>query len=446
MRAWWCLLLLLPATAWADYKTDYRDGVAAAERQEWAKVEGLMRKAIAAQPNPDPKAKIRMYGQRYVPYLPQFYLGQAAFSRNDCSTALGLLEDARNSNAVKGLREADRQAMMVRTCRAKLGTAVATATPATSPVPPVATPVKPAPTAPNTRPAPTPPAAPIAAARPVASAFDGVKLTSLRTRLDRANAALSNVLRSVNDPLMAAGRNNWRRQYDSLATQTKQLGDRLRNAAALRSSDELLRAEGEIAALEPGISKLGAELNSAIGLARGTALADARSGLERALTEGQRMLDGSSAPAADIQAMRQALEQARGTLSTNDIERLNGAARLVEAKARGLTAAQARGALAAQVRARLLPLANAYLSGDFQRVLAWSDEQALRLVPQAHAQALLMRAAARFEVYVLGGERDLAQLEQVRVDIRGAQQISADLQPNQHAYAPRFRALFASTR
>jgi len=144
--------------------------------------------------------------------------------------------------------------------------------------------------------------------------------------------------------------------------------------------------------------------------------------------------------------MRQALEQARGTLSTNDIERLNGAARLVEAKARGLTAAQARGALAAQVRARLLPLANAYLSGDFQRVLAWSDEQALRLVPQAHAQALLMRAAARFEVYVLGGERDLAQLEQVRVDIRGAQQISADLQPNQHAYAPRFRALFASTR
>ena len=57
-----------------------------------------------------------------------------------------------------------------------------------------------------------------------------------------------------------------------------------------------------------------------------------------------------------------------------------------------------------------------------------------------------MRAAARYELYVLGGERDMALFEQVRVDLRAARRISDQLQPSKNAYSPRFRALFASTR
>ena len=67
-------------------------------------------------------------------------------------------------------------------------------------------------------------------------------------------------------------------------------------------------------------------------------------------------------------------------------------------------------------------------------------------MPQAHAQALLLRAAARFELYVLGGERDLAQFDLIGQDIRAARRLSDGIRASESAFPPRFRALFASTR
>ena len=79
--AW--VLLALPALAYADYKSDYREGLIAAERQEWVRVEQWMGRAIAARPQPDANDKVRGQGARSVPYLPQVYLGLAAFSQMD---------------------------------------------------------------------------------------------------------------------------------------------------------------------------------------------------------------------------------------------------------------------------------------------------------------------------------------------------------------------------
>ncbi|GMU42999.1 MAG: hypothetical protein IT479_02040 [Xanthomonadales bacterium] len=112
----------------------------------------------------------------------------------------------------------------------------------------------------------------------------------------------------------------------------------------------------------------------------------------------------------------------------------------------GAALADARSAVLAQARSRLQPLAAAYLGGNFASAAAWADEAVLMVTPRALAEALLMRAAARYELYVLGGERDLAALEQVRADLRIARSQAPDLQPNERAYSPRFRALFVSTR
>ncbi len=185
MRALLALLALwLPAAALADYRSDYREGVIAAERQDWAKVEFLMRRAIAEQPAPNPQARIRVYGTNSVPYVPYFYLGLAAFSRGDCATAISLFEDARHAGAVRGLRENDRQAMMLRTCKARQGTAVAA--PAAAPQPAAAAPAPAA--VPPPRPAAAAPAPSSPAPRPNAASASAQSAAGAAATLDKAPA------------------------------------------------------------------------------------------------------------------------------------------------------------------------------------------------------------------------------------------------------------------
>jgi hypothetical protein len=351
MRARLALLaLLLPATAFADYRSDYRDGVVAAERQDWARVETLMRRAIADQPTPNPQARIRIYASSFVPYVPYFYLGLAAFSRGDCATAVSLFEDSRHAGTLRGLRESDRQAMMLRSCKAKLAaTAAATAA--------APEPAKPANATPPPRPVAVAPAASAPPPRPTAA-------------------------NPLPPPAPAA-----------------------------------------------------------------VAVADARLALERALERGGGQLAKASDPdSVEAKSLASALTNGRAGLGSADASRLQGAVQAIEAAGRALDVAHARRALADQVRGRLQPLAEAYLGGDFARAAQWADEQALGSVPQALAEALLLRAAARYELYVLGGERDLDLFDRIRDDVRAARQADAGIQPSERAFSPRFRVLFASTR
>lgn len=84
--------LLTCATAWADYKTDYARGKNEAGAQNWADVDRLMRQAL--NESSQPVARLRLYGQRYEPYVPQYYLGLAAWKQNDCASALRWFTDA----------------------------------------------------------------------------------------------------------------------------------------------------------------------------------------------------------------------------------------------------------------------------------------------------------------------------------------------------------------
>ncbi|HWS28114.1 MAG TPA: hypothetical protein VN259_16245 [Xanthomonadales bacterium] len=384
MRLLLALLALLPAAAWADYKSDYRDGIAAAERQEWAKADALMRKALAQEPNPQPR--IRLYGQVFVPYVPQFYLGLSAFARKDCKSAMALLEEVGNVNAVRGQRMEERQQMMLRSCRAQLASSAAPAQPpaanpgSTLPVTPAPTTVKPAAPVPVAKPAPVATAPVASAPKPVTvtpppvakpvAVFDTARAQAAQARLDRVAAALAAAARTMADPALAQVRADWQRQADPLSAQAARIQSSLNAAIQARDMAALSSIDAPLARLQPAADQL----------------------------------------------------------------------------LQGLNAAQARSALAAQVRGRLQPLAAAYFGGDFARAAQWADEQSLAAVPQAHAQALLLRAAARFELYVLGGERDLAQFDLIGQDIRAARRLSDGIRASESAFPPRFRALFASTR
>ena len=452
MRVFLIILMLLPTVALADYKSDYKKAVEAAERQDWATVDSLMRRAITEKPDPDPKARIRFYGQRFEAYLPQFYLGLSAFSRNDCEAATELLSDPRIVAAARGMREESRRLMMLRTCKVRLAKA------GPQPSPPTPT-VEPAPVTVATRPPPTsspPPSNPVSAPpRPVQAsaapasrvAFDSAKAGALDARIERIGNKLTTSEPKLADAAIASARSNWQRQRDSLKSELMNLSARAGSIRRAGDGEALVGLERELSALDARADKYAADLTDAVSRGRGVALADARSELQRGVDAAGRVLStDKGGDSREAQSLRKALQQARAQLAGNDAARIQSASAALDAAMRQLETGQARSALAGQVRSRLGPLASAFLSGDLAQVARWDGESELASVPAAHAEALLMRAAARFELYVLGGERDAAQFEGVRSDLRAARRVSATLKPSEKAYSPRFRALFASTR
>lgn len=420
--AW--VLLALPTLAFADYKSDYREGLIAAERQEWVRVEQWMGRAIAARPQPDANDKVRVQGARSVPYLPQFYLGLAAFSQKDCAAALQYLEAPSLVTALRGLREAERQALMVRSCRARLGATAAS--PASAATPTSAAPAAPPPTAPG---------------------WDAARASQVAQRIAQLEARLARARSALADAALAAARPNFERRLDPAAAQLQRARAALGAAQQRRDPAALDAVERDVAALDAAAQKLAGEVAAAVERGRGTSLADARSALERSLLQGDaRLASLSDRSTREAQALAEALQRGRSGLAASDAAVLHQAGAEVEAALRALDTARARGALAAQLSARLQPLVEAYLGGDFVRAASWNDEEALRAAPGAHAEALLLRAASRYELYVLGGEADLAQFERIRADVRAARQLAPTLAPSERAYSPRFRALFASTR
>lgn len=85
------LALAAPESVLADYRA-YARGQEAAADGDWAEVEREMQQALAA--NPDPKVRVKLYGQRFAPYVPQYYLGLAAYRQNDCAAAMRWFGDA----------------------------------------------------------------------------------------------------------------------------------------------------------------------------------------------------------------------------------------------------------------------------------------------------------------------------------------------------------------
>lgn len=92
------LAALMSVSAAADYKDSYSRGLEAAKDGDWATVRLRMQEAIAD--NPAAAQRVRLYGQRWEPYVPQFYLGLAAFKQGDCAGALSQWRSAANAGVI----------------------------------------------------------------------------------------------------------------------------------------------------------------------------------------------------------------------------------------------------------------------------------------------------------------------------------------------------------
>lgn len=85
--------------------------------------------------------------------------------------------------------------------------------------------------------------------------------------------------------------------------------------------------------------------------------------------------------------------------------------------------------------------ARAYFDGDYWGVLGALSGQQLEDEDVA-AQALLFRAAARYALYLLGGEEEEALAEEAREEVAFCRRLAPDLAPDPRAFSPRFIAFF----
>jgi hypothetical protein len=178
--------LALSAPAYADFRTAYVDGLEAADDGDWAKVRAKMSEALAE--NPTPAAKIKLYGMRFGDYVPQYYLGLAAYRTGDCRAAVQNWDHGptrailKGNSALAGVAEAGMRDCMARLAQVTPSPSPSpTARPSPTPSPtPVVSPTprpspSPTPTArpsPTPSPSPSPTAAPSPAPRALADAVD----------------------------------------------------------------------------------------------------------------------------------------------------------------------------------------------------------------------------------------------------------------------------------
>jgi hypothetical protein len=157
-------LAALAALAWAgtalaDYKQTYAKGLEAAADGRWSDVDARMREALAEEATP--VAKMKIYGMRFEPYIPQYYIGLAAFRQGNCRVALDNWSNAGTRAIVQGDQKLSG---VYASARAECERKMAVVTPPASP-PPTAPPTKPVADAP---PPVKPPTKPVADAPPPA--------------------------------------------------------------------------------------------------------------------------------------------------------------------------------------------------------------------------------------------------------------------------------------
>ncbi len=95
--------LIAASLAHADYKDSYARGVKAYRDGNLSEARTLIAQAFSD--HPEPAAKVRLYGQVYEPYVPQFYLGEIAFKQDDCAGALTQFNSAQSKSVVAELPE-----------------------------------------------------------------------------------------------------------------------------------------------------------------------------------------------------------------------------------------------------------------------------------------------------------------------------------------------------
>ena len=411
-RAPLLLLLLVPVLAFARFQDDYSEGKEAIEDGDWDKALASLRAAVAQ--NPTSAERVRIYGMRFEPYVPHYYIGRALFEKGDCAGALDAWREAETQGPIRGLDEyADLQRDRG-VCESQVVDVTAIAE----------------------------------------SAGNGIQA------LDDAVKDLERVKgQSLLAPVWSQ-ESGWQRALNDGKAAVTSLQRDLRAAVGAKDADaieaiaqqaEALRTQVMDASGAAGqrLTQLRAAEDQRV--AEAERQATSRRELLQTISGARGVLD-DPAPDAASQRVRQelaALVQRSDNLGSNaSVADLNQASRNINAKIREFRQAVQTYQVQQQAIARRTPpaslkrIAEAYFGGDYGRTVELADPRSFS-DQREKIQAHLFRAAANFNQFKLGGESDSSLMAQVQQDVRAIKGIDSRFRPYVAAFPPKFSELFS---
>ncbi|MEM9532248.1 MAG: hypothetical protein AAGA23_15140 [Pseudomonadota bacterium] len=402
------LTLALPLSAAADFKRDYGTGLKALQDGDLDRAVQQFESAIAD--NPESAERVRIYGMRYEPYLPYFYLGEARFQQGDCTGALAAWQEAENRGVIQNQDSysslQDHQASCSR------------------------------------------------------AMLDPAQLASARSALQDLSDAVTQ-LDDVRSRMGGSFTASWQSALDSTQRRLSEYQTQLAGAEAASDAGEVDRIAAAAMGDTDNLRSLQNEASQRLAALDRQRQAErlaqqrtqARSELTQAVASARTELDRPT-PDPSLATQSQALL----VLVNRESELQSGASpREYQALTRQINAGlreyrQAVQEFNNQQRAiaertppdELRAVAELYFSGRYDEVpalvnpSAFSDER-------ARVQALLFRAAARFHAYTLSGESQDSLLRQAENDIRSIKRLNQDFSPYLAAFPPKFMNLFDRT-
>jgi hypothetical protein len=412
-------------SASADYKRDYGSGVQDYNKGDYADAIKSLQKAIDEESKA--QEQVRIYGMRYEPYLPYFYLGNAKFKNGDCAGALAAWKESMAQGIIQKQDQfSELQANMAQCESMKVDVS--------------------------------------RIAKSAEDAIGGLEDNiNLFAKLE-SEKLLSSEWSSRWQPQLAKARDT----AQSLKAQLKTAVDNTDEAAIKAIQSE---AQGAASALADTQGLAVARIDSIRQSQAADAkkqLSDARQALVQAISAGKSLdfKQGSEQMASLQEQMTTLLSQGASAVENastsasayrelaqniNNVSRRYALAeqdwqnqqRLAQAAAENEAAAKAAAARRIPP-AKLKQVAEAYFTGNYQSAVELSNPDALE-EDRAKIQALLFRAAANYKLYILSGEKNVQARQRSEDDIRSIKRLDKNFTPYIAAFSPKFLELFRQT-
>lgn len=458
-------ILAFGAVASADYRASFEKGIKAIDNKDWSGAIEALRAAVAEKSAEG--ERVLIYGMRYKPYLPHYYLGLAYFNTGNCDAAMKAWAESERQGPIREAAEYKTLQRLRGQCR---GQGIREAEPAQLPSPARGPDVRQG-VAEAEAEIKKGESAAIAVARmrgEPANAQLWQSDPSLRQSENKANLDLSTA-RSVlaeaktgNDATRVAVARDTavraRRELEALQRLVADRRDRLAAEALEKQARERDAAEKRAALERQAFEKQSKESQAKESLAKEKTSAERSRAILREVGQSVQaaravLADASRRRPLPVEARRpraelerELKEARRAGPNTSPSDLTNLRDRVVKSAANLRMAlnrppGDVTSPVDRTIPPSLLAAADAYFQGDYDKA-ARTLEGATFQQPRAAAQARLLRGAARYGIFVTGGEKDDRLRQKAIEDIRECLRLDPNIAVSSLAFSPRFVEFF----
>jgi tetratricopeptide (TPR) repeat protein len=403
------LAVFVAPVAEAEFKRNYIQGKKSFEDGDYS--EAVKKLEAAISDNSESAARVKLYGMRYDSYLPHYYLGEAYFRLNDCTSAMAAWNQALQLGVIQGQDEFRSMQSNMANCEVD-----------------------------------------------VVEKVDVSRIAAeAGSEIDALDAAIESFSGLQNESLL---RQEWASRWQPELSTGQQLEQTLRQRLGVATADsdpdaietiinDAKRGVREVADSERLARVRITTIQSQSAEAERLARESARSELQNAirLARAAEVFEGSSSNVSSLYAdLQRQIGTGENLGATASVLNLQEQTQIISNVLRRYNVsvqnwqAQQRSIAERTPPPGLKRVAEAYFSGDYETVSNLANPDSFDK-DRAKIQALLFRAAANHKLFVRSGEQQSATLRQVENDIRAIKRMNSEFSPYIAAFSPRFLAL-----